>query len=319
MIFGNIKNLNEFDYLKDNIKKCFEYAKANDLNTYEKGTYKIDGENLFVNIVEYTTTDSENRFWEAHRQYLDLHLMLNGIEQIDLNFIDNMEQKEFVEKGEIIHASDLIPNYTGTQIKKTLEDIFSIPCEVENDVNCAGLAEYFSGSAKGSSISLCLTIGTGIGGSIIINDRVFHGFSGSACEVGYMNMFKSKFEDLGATSILVKKVAKLKNCSENHIDGKLIFEMAKNNDEDCIKAIDEMVDILGMGIANICYVINPEVVVLGGGIMAQKDYLYDKIRLSLDKYLIPTISSKTKLEFAKNQNKAGMLGAYYNFISIHKD
>ncbi|MDU5721890.1 MAG: ROK family protein [Clostridium butyricum] len=223
------------------------------------------------------------------------------------------------EKGEIIHASDLIPNYTGTQIKKTLEDIFSIPCEVENDVNCAGLAEYFSGSAKGSSISLCLTIGTGIGGSIIINDKVFHGFSGSACEVGYMNMFKSKFEDLGATSILVKKVAKLKNCSENHIDGKLIFEMAKNNDEDCIKAIDEMVDILGMGIANICYVINPEVVVLGGGIMAQKDYLYDKIRLSLDKYLIPTISSKTKLEFAKNQNKAGMLGAYYNFISIHKD
>lgn len=223
------------------------------------------------------------------------------------------------EKGEIIHASDLIPNYTGTQIKKTLEDIFSIPCEVENDVNCAGLAEYFSGSAKGSSISLCLTIGTGIGGSIIINDKVFHGFSGSACEVGYMNMFKSKFEDLGATSILVKKVSKLKNCSENHIDGKLIFEIAKNNDEDCIKAIDEMVDILGMGIANICYVINPEVVVLGGGIMAQKDYLYDKIRLSLDKYLIPTISSKTKLEFAKNQNKAGMLGAYYNFISIHKD
>ncbi|MEW9925438.1 ROK family protein [Clostridium butyricum] len=223
------------------------------------------------------------------------------------------------EKGEIIHASDLIPNYTGTQIKKTLEDIFSIPCEVENDVNCAGLAEYFSGSAKGTSISLCLTIGTGIGGSIIINDRIFHGFSGSACEVGYMNMFKSKFEDLGATSILVKKVSKLKNCSENHIDGKLIFEMAKNNDEDCIKAIDEMVDILGMGIANICYVINPEVVVLGGGIMAQKDYLYDKIRLSLDKYLIPTISSKTKLEFAKNQNKAGMLGAYYNFISIHKD
>ena len=223
------------------------------------------------------------------------------------------------EKGEIIHASDLIPNYTGTQIKKTLEDIFSIPCEVENDVNCAGLAEYFSGSAKGSSISLCLTIGTGIGGSIIINDKVFHGFSGSACEVGYMNMFKGKFEDLGATSILVKKVAKLKNCSENHIDGKLIFEMAKNNDEDCIKAIDEMVDVLGMGIANICYVINPEVVVLGGGIMAQKDYLYDKIRLSLDKYLIPTISSKTKLEFAKNQNKAGMLGPYYNFISIHKD
>lgn len=102
MIFGNMKNLDEFDYLKDNIKKCFEYAKSHDLKNYEKGTHKIDGENLFVNIVEYTTTASENRFWEAHKNYLDLHLMLDGIEQIDLNFIDNMEQKEFVEKDDFL-------------------------------------------------------------------------------------------------------------------------------------------------------------------------------------------------------------------------
>lgn len=221
------------------------------------------------------------------------------------------------EKGEIIYASELIPNYTGTKIKRTIEDTFSIPCEVENDVNCAGLAEYFDGSAKGSSVSLCLTIGTGIGGSIIINDKVFHGFSGSACEVGYMNMLNSTFQELGSSKSLVKKVATMKNCSEDDINGKIIFENAKKGDKDCIKAIDEMVNVLGMGIANICYVINPDVVVLGGGIMAQKDYLYEKIRLSLDKYLIPYLASKTRLEFAENQNKSGMLGAYYNFMGRH--
>lgn len=102
MIFGNIKNLQEYDYLLSDIKKCFEYASSNDLLNYEKGSYKIDGDDLFVNIVEYETTDVENRFWEAHRKYLDLHLMLDGQEQIDINFIGNMKKKEFVEKDDFL-------------------------------------------------------------------------------------------------------------------------------------------------------------------------------------------------------------------------
>ena len=211
------------------------------------------------------------------------------------------------EKGEIIYASSLIPNYTGTNIKETIENKLNIPCEVENDVNCAALAEHFAGGAKGSNISLCLTIGTGIGGSIIINNEVYHGAFGSGGEVGYMNMNKSTFQDLGASSILVKKVACMKN-----------IENAKSGDKDCINAIDDMIEVLGQGIANICYIINPEVVVLGGGIMAQKEYLYDKIKSSMDKNLIPFISNKTSLEFAMNGNKAGMLGAYFNFKNMEK-
>ena len=222
------------------------------------------------------------------------------------------------EKGEIIYASSLIPNYTGTNIKETIENKLNIPCEVENDVNCAALAEHFAGGAKGSNISLCLTIGTGIGGSIIINNEVYHGAFGSGGEVGYMNMNKSTFQDLGASSILVKKVACMKNIEPEKIDGKYIFENAKSGDKDCINAIDDMIEVLGQGIANICYIINPEVVVLGGGIMAQKEYLYDKIKSSMDKNLIPFISNKTRLEFAMYGNKAGMLGAYFNFKNMEK-
>lgn len=102
MMFGNIKNLHEYDYLPVDIKKCFEYAASNNLLDFEKGSYKIDGNNLFVNIVEYETIDVENRFWEAHKNYLDLHLMLDGKEQIDVNFIGNMEEKEFVEKDDFL-------------------------------------------------------------------------------------------------------------------------------------------------------------------------------------------------------------------------
>ena len=102
MVFGNIRDRKDFGWLEGVIGKCFDYAAANDLLSYEKGSHPIDGEELFVNIVEYETTTPENRFWEAHRQYLDLHFMLRGPEQIDVNFIDNMEQKEFVEKDDFL-------------------------------------------------------------------------------------------------------------------------------------------------------------------------------------------------------------------------
>lgn len=102
MVFGNIRDLKDFAYLEENVRRCFDYAREHDLLSYEKGSHPIDGDELFVNIVEYETTTPENRFWEAHRQYLDLHFMLRGPEQIDVNFIDNMEQKEFVEKDDFL-------------------------------------------------------------------------------------------------------------------------------------------------------------------------------------------------------------------------
>ncbi len=222
-------------------------------------------------------------------------------------------------KGEIFYSAPLIPNYTGTKFKATMEEKFNIPCEVENDVNCAGLAEYISGASKGSKVALMLTIGTGIGGCIVIDGKVYHGFSGSACEVGYMNMNNSDFQSLGAASVLSRKVAKRKNQSVQKWNGFRVFDEAKKGDEVCIRAIDEMVDTLGKGIANICYVLNPEVVVLGGGIMSEELYLKDKIEKSVQKWLIPAISSKTKIAFAKHKNSASMLGAFYNFKQMQSE
>lgn len=217
------------------------------------------------------------------------------------------------KKGEIFHSAPLIPHYAGTCFKEVMEQQFQVPCEVENDVNCAGLAESVSGASKGRSPSLMLTIGTGIGGCIIIDGKVFHGFSNSACEVGYMHMMGSDFQTLGAASILSRKVAEWKNEPAEAWNGYHIFEEAKKGDEFCIQAIDEMADVLGQGIANICYVINPEIVVLGGGIMAQHEYLKLPIENAVKKYLIPSLASQTRIAFARHGNDAGMLGAFYHF------
>lgn len=221
------------------------------------------------------------------------------------------------EKGVITYAAPLIPDYAGTEYKKVMEERFGVPCEVENDVNCAGLAESVSGAAKGSRISLMLTVGTGIGGSIVIDGKVFRGFSGSACEVGYMTMGDSDFQTLGAASILSKKVAGWKKEPEKQWSGYRIFECAKEGDDLCLRAIDEMSDVLGEGIANICYVLNPEIVVLGGGIMAQEEFLRERIEAAIGKYLVSGIARHTRLAFAKHRNDAGMLGAFYHFRQRH--
>ena len=102
MIFGNIKNLKEYSFLEEQIKKCFAFAAENDLACFEKGRYEIEGDNLFVNVTEYITAQAEERFWEAHKKYLDLHLMLCGQEQIDLSFIQNMQLKEYVERNDFL-------------------------------------------------------------------------------------------------------------------------------------------------------------------------------------------------------------------------
>ena len=196
------------------------------------------------------------------------------------------------DKGEIFYAGPQIPNYAGTQFKKEIETSFNIPCEIENDVNCAGLAEAVSGSGKGASVTLCLTIGTGIGGCLIMDGKVFHGFSNSACEVGYMHMQDGAFQDLASTTALVEYVAEGHGDPVDHWNGRRIFKEATEGNKICMAGIDRMVDYLGKGLANICYVANPEVVILGGGIMGQEAILKPKIRTALKEALVPSLAEK---------------------------
>ena len=213
--------------------------------------------------------------------------------------------------GTILHANENIPDYKGINIKQIVEEQFGIACEVENDVACAGLSEIYYGAAQNKEICVCLTIGTGIGCSIIIDHQVFHGANHYAGEVGYMPMNGFLFEELASTRALVRKVSGAKNIED--ISGEKIFESARAGDQICESAIVEMCDNLARGISGICYVINPQAVVLGGGITAQGKYLHDILSEKLDKYLIEPIRRNTKLLFARNGNQAGMLGAYCNF------
>lgn len=221
-------------------------------------------------------------------------------------------------KGEIIHAGPQIPEYKGCKWKEEIERGFSIPCEVENDVKCAGLGEYSFGSGKGTSSMLCLTIGTGIGGSFILNGEVYHGTSHSAMEIGYMQIPGGMFQRMASTSALVKRVANRKGEPEELWNGKRIFEEVAKEDKICLEELDRLCDALSIGLSNLCYAFNPECIVLGGGIMEQKDILLPKIWGHLQEHLVPIVAENTRLLAASLGNRAGLLGAYVHFHNRQK-
>lgn len=218
------------------------------------------------------------------------------------------------DKGVILYASSLIPHYTGMEVKKELEAHFNLPVAVENDVNCVGLAESWVGKGRDVKSLFCLTIGTGIGGSYVINNTLHTGHSFSGGEIGYIPIEGEQFQELASTRTLVSNVAKRKDLDEKELNGKKVFEMARNGDEICNEEIKRLVYYLSKGIATIVYMMNPEMVVIGGGITNQKDLLYPLIKEQLKKDVIPAILNKTKVEIAGNLNNAGMIGALRHFL-----
>lgn len=278
-------------------------------------------------VIKYALIDENSNILVKSK--IDTEASLGGkavLEKV-INIIGEFQKEEIIgvsistagmvdkTSGEIFYSSN-IPEYVGINFKKKIKEKFGIPCEVENDVKCAGLAEYMSGASKDTKVSVMIAIGTGIGGCIISDGKIFRGFSNVAGEVAYMQIDGSgkNFQEVASTKALIEKVATQKNDIIENWSGIRIFEEAEKGDIICKRAIDEMVDILGKGIANICCVINPEVVVLGGGIMEREEYLKEKIEKAVKKYLVPSIAVSTKIRFAKHKNDAGIIGAFYNFM-----
>ena len=280
----------------------------------EKGEIFIDG------TVSTKVTEKEN-------------FILSDVKKLVRNILDEYRNYEIKgicvstagvvnpEKGEIAYAGPTIPKYTGTKIKEELEKEFSISCEVENDVNCAGLGEYWKGAGKGSKSMVCLTIGTGVGGSVILDGKLLNGIGYTAGEIGYMDVNGSYIQNIASSRYLVEKVQKEKVEKEGITDaitGVDIFELAKKGDEICIAGINEIISNLAVGVRNIIYLLNPEVIVIGGGITAQKEYLEEKIRNEVNDGMISDMFRKTRIELAQQGNQAGLLGALYNFLNKNK-
>lgn len=239
--------------------------------------------------------------------------IIRTFDNIDRIGISTAGQVDSVN-GRIVYATDSIPGYTGTEIKKIVEAETGIPTAVENDVNSAAIGEAVFGAAKGYDSFICLTYGTGIGGAIYLDGKLFTGNSFSAGEFGHIVTHAGGknctcggcgcYEAYASASALVNSVNEKLGTSMN---GREIFENFENHEFRSI--IDAWIDEIVIGLKGLVYIFNPSLIVAGGGIMNEA-YITDEINSRLQNELMASFR-KVKVVKALMGNDANKLGAAY--------
>lgn len=224
------------------------------------------------------------------------------------------------------------PNLPGIELlplKEILEEELNIPVFVDNDANMAALGEYKYGAGKGVKNLIMLTLGTGIGGGIIIDGRVYHG-RGYAGEVGHITINPDgplcNCGNYGCAEAFIGSVRIVQRAEEyvkiglntrlkeyaGNITPKIIEEMAYNGDPIAREIIEEMGRYLGISISNYCAVLDPERVILGGGLSKFGDMLLNSTKREVNKRLYTR--KDIDIVFGKLGDKAALLGCYQMVI-----
>lgn len=232
-----------------------------------------------------------------------------------------------------ILGSANIAGWNGLKLNDALTALIGLPVIIENDANAAAWGEVRYGAGRGKKNVLMLTCGTGVGGGIVVNGALLRGAFGIAAEIGHMNHVPNGIlcgcgahgclEQYGSGTALVRfaKEAAQKNPEAakvllSHGDGTIdgisgpeITEAARDGDAMARGAFSTLGDHLGAGIASMCAILDPECVVIGGGVVDAGDILLDPIRKAFDKY-IPFAGKHPYPEIiaAKLGNTAGLVG-----------
>ncbi|MFA6431732.1 MAG: ROK family protein [Candidatus Margulisiibacteriota bacterium] len=213
------------------------------------------------------------------------------------------------EKGIVISPPNL-PGWKKVNLKKILEKEFKIPIFVDNDANCAALAEAKYGAGKKAKHFIYMTVSTGIGGGIIIDRKLYRGMTGAAGEFGHMIIdskgYKCGCGNVGCLEALASGTAIKKRSG---MEGYAVELAARNGDKKALKVIETTAHYLSIGLANLVNIFNPEMIIIGGGVSQMRELLFKPIRKEFKEYALPLPAKSVKIVRAKLGTKAGVLGA----------
>ncbi|MDO4670338.1 MAG: ROK family protein [Aerococcus sp.] len=217
------------------------------------------------------------------------------------------------QKGEIAYAGPTIPAYQGTAFKQAIQDAFQLPASVENDVSCAALGEVWRGAAKDQTSAVCLTLGTGIGGAVVLNGEIWHGYAHTAGEVGYLPINGHAWQEIASTTALCQRYSERAKVAQV-VDGRYILAQYDAGEVLAKQVLEETMLDFSLGLASICYLINPERIIVGGGIMARSDVLLPMIKTSLSEVIQGEIFLPKDIVASPLGNDANQYGALYHFL-----
>jgi len=223
------------------------------------------------------------------------------------------------ESGEIL-GNSAIKYIHHFPIRKELSDLLQLPVAMENDANCAALAEVWSGVAKGAKNVLFVVVGTGVGGAIVIDGQVHSGAHLYGGEFGFMYLdYEGKprqqsLSDLGTAVCMANRYCDSINMPQKAHSGEEVFELAKQGDENAVREVEIFYKYLSIGLFNLQLSFDPEVIVIGGGISASAEIVVElegRVNGLLDNVGVKDF--RVRLLPCLYKNDANLIGAVKNF------
>jgi glucokinase len=222
-----------------------------------------------------------------------------------------------------VYTAPNVGQLSDIRLAAELESRLGLPVAVANDANCAALGENFHGAGAGSRSLFMFTLGTGVGGAFIIDGRIWEGEWGIAGEIGHTIVAadgprcncgnRGCLEALASGSAVIRDYIRRSRirseASRKAVTAKLVFDRAKQGDRTAARVVADAARALGIGIANVFHLLNPEVIVIGGGVSRAGGRLIRPATACAREYVFPPLRGKLKVRKAKLGDDAALLGA----------
>ncbi|MGD8191838.1 ROK family glucokinase [Brevibacillus ginsengisoli] len=231
--------------------------------------------------------------------------------------------------GVILEAVNL--HCKNVPLRDSLQKLANVPVFIGNDANNAALGEMWQGSGKGANDLVAITLGTGVGGGVIVGGQVIQGVTGAGGEIGHISIVPSggpqcncgktgcletytsataiKREGNRAAQEQTSPFLAERLSSQGKVNAKDVFDAAIAGDEAALAIVDQAAYYLGLGLSHLATILNPAKIVIGGGVSAAGDFLFDRVRASFKQFTLPICYDACEILPATTGNDAGVIGA----------
>ncbi len=256
---------------------------------------------------------SLNNIKSAIKAILEIEKNVRGIGIGLPGMVDN-------KKGIVITMAN-IPDWNNVPLAQIIEKEFAIQTKIDNDANCATLGELYFGAGVDCNHFVCITVGTGIGAGIINDGKLLRGFNNLAGEIGHIktNIPSAKncgcgnsdcLEAIAATTAMIE-LAKQTNFANKYeeITPLIIFQEATKGDKQAVEIFQIVGEHIGTGLSSIINILNPQKIIIGGGISKAGDLIFEPIKKAIHQKALPASIKDVEIMPAKLSNTAGVIGA----------
>ena len=297
-----------------------KYAVGIDLGgTFIKYALVVDsGEILYTSKLPIGSSSTRDDILETMRRAIELTIGNANQNGVSVSGI-GIGSPGVCCDGIVVGGADNLNGWFDVHLSEILSEAFNLPVLIDNDANVMGLGEAVFGAARDCTDVIFLTVGTGIGGAIIADGKLYGGYKNRGTEMGHVTIDhkgiacncggRGCLEAYASTAALLHQYAEASGLNESEIDGFFLVQKFREGEPAAVKCMEEHTDYLGHGIAGFINTFAPQIVVVGGGISESGQFYIDMIKKSAMSYAMPDCAANTDVVGATLGNQAGCLGA----------